>query len=60
MKPVSENGEKKLKFQYIVDIKRPDAMAEPLKSIERSHPCDVQVRLYGFGTDASQGYYRMV
>lgn len=60
MKPVSKNGEKKLEFQHIVDIKQPDAMAEPLKSIERSHPCDVQLRLYGFGTDASQGYYRMV
>ncbi len=29
MKPVSENGEKKLEFQHIVDIKQPDAMAEP-------------------------------
>ena len=35
MKPVSENGRKKLEIQYIVDMKQPDAMTEPFQFIQK-------------------------
>lgn len=59
MKPSAKTGEKTGDSVYC-RYETTRCMTEPLKSIERSHPCDVQLRLYGFGTDASQGYYRMV